>query len=414
MKRQAGLAFILVTLLLDVLGFGLIIPIFPELIKEVSGKNTSDAALLLGYMVAIFSLVQFVFSPILGGLSDQYGRRPILLISLLGLALDYLLLAFAPTIGWIWVGRIIAGMTAANITAASAYIADVSAPEDRAKNFGMMGAVFSVGFIIGPAIGGFLGEHGTRLPFFFAAGLAFLNWLYGFFVLPESHKKENRKPFDIRKANPVAALGLLRKYRVVFNLTGMFLLTNLANQLLQNVWVLYTAERYGWGPQANGFSLTAVGVMGAIVQGVLVGVLIPKLGEKRAILLGLGLGVLQFIAFGLAEQGWMVYAIIVVGAIGGIAGPAIQGLVSRQVSETEQGSVQGALSGLWSLVSIVGPILATSIFAYFTRKGEGALYIPGMPFFVGALMMLLGTFIAIWAFRAKRYDDPMKLKPAED
>lgn len=400
----------MITLLLDVLGFGLIIPIFPELIKEVAREDTAHAALTLGYLVAVFSLVQFIFSPILGGLSDQYGRRPILLVSLFGLALDYLLLAFAPSLGWVWVGRIIAGMTAANITAATAYIADVSKPEDRAKNFGMMGAVFSLGFIIGPAVGGFLGEYSTRLPFFFAAGLAFLNWLYGFFILPESHKPENRKPFNIRNANPLASLKLLKKYPVVFNLTGMFLLTNLANQLLQNVWVLYTAERYGWGPQANGFSLTAVGVVGAVVQGVLVGLLIPKLGEKRAILIGLFIGVAQFVAYGLASQGWMVYAIIVIGAIGGIAGPAIQGLVSRHVSEKEQGAIQGALSGLWSLVSIFGPILATGIFAYFTNQKAGNPYIPGMPFFVAAFLMLLGAFIAIWAFRSKRFDDPMKVK----
>ncbi|MBB6096948.1 DHA1 family tetracycline resistance protein-like MFS transporter [Deinobacterium chartae] len=397
-KRQAGMAFILVTLLIDMLGIGLVIPILPELVTELLGGNRSLASGYYGAFIAVYAAMQFVFAPILGALSDQYGRRPVLLLSLLGAGLDYLLLALAPSLAILFVGRVIAGITGANITVANAYIADVSTPEDRARNFGLLGAVFGVGFIIGPALGGVLGNIDLRLPFYFAAALALINALYGYFVLPESHRPENRRPFGWARANPVGSLGAITRYPVVLGLTITIVLVGLAQNALQSTWVLFTGYRFGWDALQNGFSLMLVGVMAVVVQGGLVGLLIPRLGERRAIVLGLIISAAAFVMYGLATQGWMMYAVLLLGGLGGIAGPAAQGLIAGEVSAQEQGAVQGAIASLSSLTGVFGPLAATALFAYFTGD-RAPLEVPGIAFFFGAVLTVLATVTAAVSFR---------------
>jgi MFS transporter, DHA1 family, tetracycline resistance protein len=390
-KRQPALGFIFVTLFLDIIGIGLVAPIVPKLIERFVSGNPADAAQYGGWITAIYAIMQFVFAPILGNLSDQYGRRPIILISLLGSALDYLLLAFAPNLAWLFVGRIIAGITGANISAVSAYIADVSPPEKRAQNFGLIGVAFGLGFIVGPALGGILGSVDLRLPFLVVAGITALNWLYGFFILPESLPKENRRSFEWSRANPIGSLGLLARYPIVASLATTIIFTGLAQNGLQTVWVYYTSLRYGWDTLAVGLSLTAVGLSAAIVQGGLLRVILPRLGEQRSVIFGLLLAAISSVLYGLAPQGWMIYAILLVGGLGGIAGPAAQGLISRSVSDREQGAVQGSLSGVQTLTGVFGPLIATALFNYFAPRG-----LPGASFFVGALFILIGLG---WALR---------------
>ncbi|MEM7387400.1 MAG: TCR/Tet family MFS transporter, partial [Verrucomicrobiota bacterium] len=282
MKRKPALAFIFITVVLDILGIGLIVPILPKLVETLQPGGTAAAAHTFGLLAALYSLMQFVFAPLVGSLSDRFGRRPIILLSLLGAGLDYFLLAWAPTLAWFFIGRIIAGITGANITAATAYIADVSPPEKRAANFGLIGAAFGIGFIIGPAMGGLLGEYGLRIPFIVAGCLTLLNALYGFFVLPESLAPENRRPFSWKSSNPVGSLLELRRYPMVFGLSGTHFLVNVAHQVFPSIWVLYTGHRYGWSPKEVGFSLAMVGLMAALVQGGLTRWIIPKLGERKA------------------------------------------------------------------------------------------------------------------------------------
>jgi DHA1 family tetracycline resistance protein-like MFS transporter len=360
-QRRAGLAFILVTILIDVLGLGLLIPILPELVKEFAGGDYSTASSYYGWFIAVYAAMQFLFAPVLGALSDRYGRRPVILVSLLGAGIDYLLMALAPTLGWL----------------------------------------FGMGFILGPALGGLLGNYGLRVPFYFAAALVLLNWLYGYFILPESHKPENRQAFSWTRANPVGSVAALGRYPIVLGLTVTLICAHLAHQALQSTWVLYTAYRYAWSPLQNGLSLALVGILSVLVQGGLVRVLIPRLGERRAIVAGLAVTMLAFLLYGLATQGWMIYAIMVIGSLGGIAGPALQGLISRSVSDQEQGSVQGALASLASLTGVVGPVVATGLFANFTAPGA-PVHLPGIAFFFGALLILAGTLFAVRLFKQPR------------
>jgi MFS transporter, DHA1 family, tetracycline resistance protein len=397
-QRQASVGFIFFTLFLDIVGLGVIIPVVPKLVKELSGGDTSNAALWSGALTAVYALMQFIVAPILGSLSDKYGRRPVILLSLLGLGLDYLILAVAPNLFWFFIGRVIAGATAANISAASAYIADVSPPEKRSQNFGLIGVAFGLGFIVGPALGGILGSFGLRVPLYVAAGITLLNVLYGFFVLPESLKPENRREFSWSRANPVGALQALTRFPAVLPLTASIMLTNLAQQALQNTWVLYTDYRFGWQELQTGLSLAAVGVTAAIVQGGLIRVLIPKWGEQRSIIIGQVLGILSFTLYGLAWQGWMMYAIIVFGAIGGIAGPALQGYISRNVPDNEQGALQGSLSALTSLTAVIGPLLGGAIFGFFTSS-RAPVQIPGAAFFFGAALLFVSWVLILRAFQ---------------
>jgi len=403
-SRQAALSFIFVTVLIDFIGFGIIIPVLPELIAKLIHGGMSDAAKYGGWLLFAYALMQFLFAPVMGGLSDRYGRRPVLLFSLFGFGIDYLFLAYAPTIGWLFVGRLVAGITGASFTTASAYIADISTPEKRAQNFGMLGAAFGLGFIIGPALGGQLGEFGPRVPFIASAVLTLLNWLYGFFILPESLPKENRRAFEWKRANPVGSLVQLRKYPAVGGLIGSLVLIYIAVHAVQSTWAYYNMEKFHWTKKWVGYSLGFVGLMITIVQAGLIRLIIPRLGPSKSLYMGLFLYSLGMLLFGLATQGWMMFAFTVVYCMGGIAGPALQGIISSHVPANEQGELQGALTSLMSVTSIVGPLLMTNLFAYFTKAGA-PIRLPGAPFLVGSMMVLAS---AVLAFRnLKKYQVTM-------
>ncbi len=397
--RQAAMIFILITVFIDVLGIGIIIPILPELIKEFAGGSTTVAGRWFGVLAATYAVTQFFFAPLLGAISDRVGRRPVILISLFGLGIDYIIMGFAPSIAWLFVGRLFAGVMGASITTANAYIADVSGPENRARNFGLIGVAFGLGFIFGPALGGILGGIDLRLPFFAAAGLALVNWLYGFFVLPESLLPENRDEFRWAKANPVGSVAVLRSYPLVAGLAFSFIFMVLAQRGLETVWVLYTGHKFGWDAQANGLSLALVGIMATIVQGGLVQPVIKRFGERRAILGGLVIAVITYLGYGLATAGWMLLAFIVFGSLGGVAGPAIQGLVAGTVAPHDQGKVQGAIQSLMSLTAIVAPLLFTAgLFSYFTSDAA-PIELPGAPFLLGAVMYATAFVLLLRLFR---------------
>jgi MFS transporter, DHA1 family, tetracycline resistance protein len=398
-ERQAAMPFICVTVLLDMLGIGIIIPVLPQLVTTMYGGSYSEGASIFGWFIAAYALMQFIFAPILGNLSDAYGRRPVILASLMGAGLDYLMMAFTPNLKWLFVGRVIAGITGANITAANAYIADVSPPEQRARNFGLIGACFGVGFILGPALGGLLGNYGLRMPFIAAAILNLCNWLYGFFVLPESLPQKNRRPFSLANANAFAALKALNRYPVVLGLTAVIALERLAHDSLPATWVLYTTYRFKWTPFDNGLSLALVGVTFAAISAGLTGKLVGWLGERKAIIYALSVGAVTFLCYGLAPKGWMMYAAIVLGSIGGIAVPAIQSLITKMTPATEQGAVQGVISSIQSLAAIVGPLMATNLFAYFTSSNAPA-HLPGAAFVVSSILVAVGVLLAIRSARA--------------
>ncbi|QMU27416.1 TCR/Tet family MFS transporter [Adhaeribacter radiodurans] len=393
-KRKAALGFIFVTLLIDVIGFGIIIPVIPKLISELIQGNLSDASRYGGWLMFAFSVMQFLFSPVLGNLSDRYGRRPVLLISLFGFALDYLFVAYAPTLAWLFVGRLIAGITGASMTTAAAYIADISTPEKRAQNFGMVGAAFGLGFIIGPVIGGVLGQFGPQVPFFAAAVLTLVNWLYGYFILPESLAPENRRAFSWKRANPVGSLMQLKRYPVILGLVSCLIFIYIGAHATQSTWSYYTMQKFNWNEAWVGYSLGAIGAMVAIVQGGLIRFINPKLGAKRSVYFGLALYTIGFILFAFATKGWMMFAFLVPYCLGGIAGPAVQGIISGQVPANEQGELQGALTSLISLTSIIGPPLMTNLFAYFT-SGKAPVYFPGAPFLMGAVLTLISLLLAL-------------------
>lgn len=397
-KKQASMIFIFITLLIDVIGFGIIIPVLPSLIIELHGGNFSDAARIGGWLLFAFAIMQFIFSPILGNLSDKYGRRPILLVALFGFGCDYLIMAFSPTLGWLFAGRLIAGITGASFSTASAYIADISPPEKRAQNFGLIGAAFGMGFIIGPALGGLLGELGSRVPFFAASAITFLNWLYGYFVLPESLPKEKRRPFEWKRANPVGSLLALKKYPLTYGLIASLVCIYIASHAVQSNWSYFTMGTFGWTKRAVGFSLAIVGVMVGIVQGGLIRITIPRFGQKKSLYYGLGLYTIGLILFGVASQGWMMYVFLIPYCLGGIGMPALQGIISSQVPANEQGELQGALTSLMSVTSIIGPPLMTNTYAYFTDDNT-PVHFAGAAFILGAVFMLLSLLLAKRAFK---------------
>ena len=397
-KKEAALGFIFVTLLIDITGLGIIIPVLPKLIETLIHGNLSDASRYAGLLTLAYAVMQFLFAPVLGNLSDKYGRRPVLLGSLTGFGIDYLFLAFAPSIGWLFVGRAIAGITGASYTTASAYIADVSSPEKRAQNFGMIGIAFGLGFIIGPVIGGVLGKYSTQLPFLAAAGLALLNALYGFFVLPESLDEAHRRPFELRRANPIGSLKQLNKYPAVLGLAASLFLIYFAAQSVQSVWTFYTMSKFGWNEAWVGYSLGFVGLTIAAVQGGLIRVAIPKLGQERSIWVGLLFYAIGLLLFAVATKGWMMFAFMIPYALGGIAGPALQGVMTHQVPPNEQGELQGALTSLASLSAIFGPWVMTYLFYKFTQTGA-PFYFPGAPFVLGSFLMLLSVLLAVRSFK---------------
>jgi DHA1 family tetracycline resistance protein-like MFS transporter len=393
-NRQAALGFIFVTVLVDVIGWGLIIPVMPDLVAGMKHIPVNQASKDGGWLLFVYALMQFICAPILGNLSDKYGRRPVLLFSLFGFGIDYLFLGFAPSFGWLFVGRTVAGITGASFSTASAYIADISNSENRAKNFGMIGAAFGLGFIIGPAIGGLLSGFGLRAPFYAAAILTLLNWLYGYFILPESLPKEHRRPFDWKRANPLGSLLHLKKYPAIGGLIFSITLVYLGAHAVQSNWNYFTIYRFKWSPKMVGLSLAMVGLLIAAVQAGLVRIIVPKLGNQRSIYLGLALYSLGMFLFAFATQSWMMFAFLIPYCLGGIAGPTLQAIMSGAVPTNEQGELQGALTSLMSATSILGPPLMTNLFAYFTGPDAPFLF-PGASFLLGGLLMLGSTILAV-------------------
>lgn len=401
-QKSAAVGFIFITLLIDITGWGIVIPVVPKLIQElIHNPDLSVASQYGGWLSFAYAGMQFIFASVLGGLSDKYGRRPIILFSLLGFSFNFLIQALAPTIFWLFVGRIFSGVTGASITTASAYIADVSTDEDRAKNFGMIGAAFGLGFIIGPVIGGVLGQYGSRVPFYAASVLCLINFLYGWFVLPESLEKENRRPFNWKRANPVGSLLQLRRYPQILGLIAALVFVYIAGHAVQTNWTFYTMYKFNWTETLVGISLGVSGFMAALVQGYLIRFIQPKIGNEKSIFYGLTLYALGMILFAFASESWMMFAFLIPYGLGGIAGPALQSVISAEVPRNEQGELQGALASLVSLTAIVGPPLMTNIFYYFTHN-EAPFIFPSAPFFLGFLLMAISAVIVYFVFKNKK------------
>ena len=397
-QRQAALVFIFITLALDMLALGVMVPVLPRLIVDFQGGDEANAAHWVGLFGTIWAASQFVFMPILGALSDVVGRRPIILISNFGTAADYVVMALAPTLWWLMVGRIISGITSASVSTAFAYVADVTAPEKRAASFGMLSAAFGLGFVIGPAVGGTLGDVDPRLPFWVAAGLSALNGLYGLFVLPESLPRERRALFSWRKANPVGAFALLREQSGLLTLAFVKMLNDFAHVVYPATFALYAFHRYGWGSKEVGWTLALVGVAGIAVQAGLVRVIVKKIGERRTLILGLSCGVMGFALYGLAQEWWILLYAIPIAALWGMAGPSGQALMSRRVTASEQGRLQGALSSVQGIAGMIGPTIFTGVFAYFI-SGAAPAALPGAALFTAALAVGLSLPLAIIATR---------------
>ncbi len=396
-QRAAGVGFIFITLMIDITGWGIIIPVVPKLIQElIHNPDISVASQYGGWLSFAYAGMQFLFASVLGGLSDRFGRRPIILFSLLGFSVNFMIQALAPSIFWLFVGRIFSGVTGASVTTASAYIADVSTDEDRAKNFGLVGAAFGVGFIVGPVLGGLLGHYGARVPFYAAAALCLINFLYGWFVLPESLAPEHR-----RRANPVGSLMQLRRHPEIIGLVSALVFVYIASHAVQANWTFFTMYKFGWNEQLVGISLGVSGLMAALVQGYLIRLVQPRLGNERTIIYGLSLYAVGLLLFAFASQSWMMFAFLVPYGLGGIAGPALQAVISTQVPRGEQGELQGALASLISLTAIVGPPLMTNTFYYFTHDAAPFLF-PGAPFFLAFLLMSVSVLMVYRLFPRKK------------
>lgn len=400
-SRKAAMGFIFVTLLIDVTGLGIIIPVFPKLIGQLTGGNISRVSQWGGLLTVIYAVMQFFCAPIIGNLSDKFGRRPVLLTSLLGFGIDYLFMAFAPTIWWLFLSRVIAGITGASFTTASAYIADVSTNETRAKNFGLLGAAFGLGFIIGPSLGGVLAHFGLRVPFIVAAAFCLLNALYGYFVLPESLSKEYRRKFEWKRANPVGSLTHLKKYPAVLGIMGSIVLVYIAAHALQSTWTYINIERFNWSEQKLGYSLGVVGAMTFLVQGILIRYINPKIGNEKSVYTGLAIYSLGMLAFAFANQSWMMFVFMIPYCLGGIAGPALQAILAGHVPRSEQGELQGALTSMISLTSIIGPLVMTNLFAWFTKPGA-PVHFSGAPFLLGSILLMISALIAFSVLRNEK------------
>lgn len=401
MKSNKALTFIFITLLIDCTGIGIIIPVIPGIIQEITHCTINEASTYGGFLLLAYACMQFLFSPVLGGISDRYGRRPVLLISLLGLGLDYIILALANSLWMLYAGRIFAGICGASFTTASAYIADVSNEENRSKNFGLLGAAFGLGFILGPVLGSALSSLGLRAPFYGAAILSLINFFFGLFILPESLSKENRRKFDIKRANPFGAFVHLKKYKSMYGLLAAMFLVYIAGNAVQSTWNYYTMYKFKWDEQLVGYSLAFIGVAVALVQGGLIRIIIPKIGQKKAVLYGMLLYALGLVLFSVAWEGWMMFVFLIPYAIAGIAGPAIQSLLSSKIPSNEQGELQGTITSLISITMIIGPALMTNLFYLFSSPDAG-IYFPGAPYLAGAIFTLIGFFIATRAL--KKFD----------
>ena len=400
-NKNAAIGFIFITLLIDVIGFGVIIPVMPPLISHLKHIPINESSQYGSFLTFAFAFMQFLFAPFIGALSDRYGRRPVLLFSLFCFGIDYIFMALAPTYEWLFVGRVIAGIAGASITTGFAYIADISVAENRAKNFGMVGAAFGLGFIIGPLIGGLLGKFGPRIPFYAAAVLALLNWLYGYFILPESLSKENRRAFEWKRANPFGSLKNLRKYPALGWLIVSVVLVYIASHAVQSNWSYFVMFRFTWDQTMVGISLAVVGVLVAIVQGVLPRYLSPKFGNEKSIYTGLLLYTIGMFLFGMATQGWMMFLFLLPYCFGGIAQPALQAVMAGQVPANAQGELQGALASLQSAAAIIGPLVMNNLFFYFSQK-EKHFFLPGAPFLLGAVLLFSAFVIAYRTLHVKK------------
>ena len=398
--RRAALAFVFVTVLLDILAFGMIIPVLPHLLASFLEGNLARTAIVHGLFASSFMVMQFVFSPVQGALSDRFGRRPVILLSNLGLGLDFLLMAVAQTLPLLFIGRVLSGITSASFSTANAYIADVTAPADRAAAYGKLGMAFGIGFVLAPAVGGLIGDANPRLPFWIAAGLSLANFCYGYFVLPESLPPDRRSPFSWRRANPVASLSFLSHHPEVFALAGVVFLMQLAHIVYPSVFVLYSDYRFDWGAKTVGFTLAGVGVLSIIVQGGLIKRFIKAFGERRTLLLGLAFGTTGFVLYGLAPSGAWFWAAMPVAALWGIATPAAQALMTRQVSPTEQGRLQGSIVSLSSVAGSLGPTIFTRAFSDAASRGPHNPWV-GVTFWLAAAMLAAGLLLA---WRATRED----------
>ena len=397
---KASVWFIFITLLIDITGWGLIIPVMPDLIAGIIKGDLSDASEYAGWLGMAYALAQFIFAPFLGNLSDRFGRRPVLLISLLGFTANYIFLYFADTITLLFIGRILSGITGASITTASAYIADISTDKNRAQNFGMIGAAFGLGFILGPVLGGFLGHYGERVPFLAAAVLCFLNWLYGLFVLPESLDKAHRKPFELKKANPIGAFAFLRKIPNVGKLILVLTLIYVSQHSINSVWNFYTMEKFGWTTRMVGISLGVLGLLMGLVQAGLIRLTKKWLGDEKSVYWGLLLYAVGLFLLAIASESWMIFVFLIPYSLAGIAGPSLQSIITAKVALNDQGKLQGALTSLMSLTSVVGPPVMTGLFHFFTKK-ETPIYFPGAPMILGCIIMLISAIIAYYDLRKK-------------
>jgi MFS transporter, DHA1 family, tetracycline resistance protein len=392
--HRAAVAFIFVTILLDMLAFGIVIPILPKLVESFVDNDTAQAARIFGLFGTAWALMQFIFSPVVGALSDRFGRRPVVLMSNFGLAADYVLMALAPSLTWLFVGRVISGITSASISTAFAYIADLTPPDQRAAVFGKIGVAFGAGFILGPALGGLLGNIEPRLPFWVAAGLSFVNALYGLLILPESLSPDYRSPFHWTSANPVGALNFLRGDRVLAGLSWSNFIAQVAHVVLPSTFVLYATYRYGWDTRLVGLTLALVGICSVIVQGVGIGTMVRLFGERRALLIGLSFGAAGFLIFGLAPTGPLFWWGVPVMSLWGVSGAATQALMTRLVAPEQQGQLQGATASVQGLAQLAGPFLFTLTFAYFISP-SAPVTLPGAPFLLACLLLVLALVIAV-------------------
>lgn len=399
MNSKSAMLFIFITIVIDATGLGIIIPTLPNLIAETSNVELGDSKMYAGYIAMAYAAMQFIFAPIVGGLSDRFGRRPVLLMALFGLSIDYVIMFYAPSLLWLVIGRCISGMFGASYSTATAYIADISTPETRTKNFGMVGAAFGVGFIIGPAIGGILGDVGIRVPFLFAAGLSMLNFIYGIFVLKETLALEHRRPFSLKRSNPIGSFIQILKYKELAYLFIVVFMYYLAGTAIQQTWVYLTEEKFEWSKMEIGISLAVVGVCIAIVQGGLAGIFSKIWGDKKTAYMGLFVFFLAVIGIGLANHGWMLYALMLPYAFTGLAGPTIQSIMSKNTSSSEQGELQGSITSIISLAEIIGPVLMMALMSYTTVDLPEADRIYGSPYFAAAIFVLIGFFFFHRAMR---------------
>jgi len=395
---RAAFTFILIVVAFDMVAFGIIAPVLPDLIRQFESGDFARASSVTGYFGFAWATMQFIFSPILGAWSDRFGRRPVILISCFGLSIDYVFMAVAPSLRWLLVGRLISGITTSNISTAFAYVTDVTKPEERAKPFGLISAAFGLGFVIGPAVGGWLGNMNLRFPFWAAAALSLGNAFYGYFVLPESLPPERRAKSAWHMANPLGSLRLLSANRELGGLAVVTILYYLAHNSLPSMWALYTEYRYAWSRRDVGLSLAVVGVCAAVVSGVFVGPFVKRLGERRSLLSGLLFGTIGFAGFALATRGWMILAVIPFIALWGIAAPAMQSLMARHVDPSSQGKLQGAINSLRAITGMAGPVLFTQIFAV-AISPRYRIHLPGAPYYLAALLLGASMLLAVYVTR---------------